>query len=83
MDGGPETPQDPGRAPAEGEDQREASVTIDYLKDWELHGATWRPLHVSDERAVIELCSCTGEPMDLVESDRPELIAYVRAQRPD
>ncbi len=64
-------------------DERPNTVTVEYLKDWELHGATWRPLSVSDERAVIELCSCSGEPMDLVESDRPELIDYVRAHRPD
>jgi hypothetical protein len=57
------------------------SVTIEYLEDWELNGATWRPVSVSDRRAVIELCSCSGEAMDLVESDRPELIAYVRSHR--
>jgi hypothetical protein len=66
-----------------GEDESGNSVTIEYLKDWELHGATWRPVSVSDERAVIELCSCSGESMDLVQSDRPELIEYVRAERPD
>lgn len=59
------------------------SVTVEYLNDWELHGATWRPLSVSDERAVIQLCSCAGEPVGLVESDRPELIAYVRGQHRD
>jgi hypothetical protein len=64
-------------------DERPNTVTVEYLKDWELHGATWRPLSVSDERAVIELCSCSGEPMDLVESDRPELIDFVRAHHPD
>ena len=57
------------------------NVTLEYLKGWELHGATWRPLDVSDERAVIQLCSCTGEPMDRVQSEEPELIAYVRAHR--
>jgi hypothetical protein len=64
-------------------EERPNTVTVQYLEDWELHGATWRPLSVTDERAVIELCSCFGEPMDRVESDRPELIAYVRSQRPD
>ncbi len=65
------------------EDPPKPSVTIEYLEDWELHGATWRPLRVSDQRAVIELCSCTGEPMDRVESTQPELIRYVREHRPD
>ena len=54
------------------------SATIEYLKDWELGGATWRPVHVSDRYAVIELCTCSGEAMDRIEGDDPELIAYVR-----
>jgi hypothetical protein len=58
-----------------------SSVTVDYLKDWELHGATWRAVEVSDERAVIELCSCSGEPMDLVQGDDARLIEYVRTHR--
>jgi hypothetical protein len=41
----------------------------------------WRAVEVSDERAVIELCSCSGEPMDLVEGDDAQLIEYVRAHR--
>ncbi|MBV9535038.1 MAG: hypothetical protein JO321_06460 [Solirubrobacterales bacterium] len=53
------------------------------LKDWELHGATWRTLELHEKRAVIELCSCSGEPMDRVESHDPELIEYVRNHRDD
>jgi len=55
-------------------------ATIKELQDWELGGAVWRPLEVSEDHAVIELCSCSGEPMDRVESDAPELIEYVRAR---
>jgi hypothetical protein len=54
-------------------------VTVEYLEEWEGHGAVWRAVEVSDEVAVIDLCSCTGEPMDRVQSDQPELIEYVRA----
>ena len=57
------------------------TVTIDELEDWEQSGATWRPLVITDERAVIELCTCSGEPMDQVQSSAPELIEYVRAHR--
>jgi hypothetical protein len=57
-----------------------SGLTIAELEDWELHGAIWRTLVVSDERAVVELCSCSGEPMDVVEGDRPELIEYVRVR---
>jgi hypothetical protein len=58
-------------------------VTIKELEDWELNGAIWRAVEISDERAVIDLCSCSGEPMDRVESDESELIEYVRAHRAD
>lgn len=54
------------------------SATVDVLKDWELNGATWRAVELDDRHAVIDLCSCTGERMDRVESDQPELIEYVR-----
>ena len=56
-----------------------SGLTISELEDWELHGATWRPLEVTDVRAVVELCSCSGEPMDVVEGEGPELIEFVRA----
>jgi hypothetical protein len=64
-----------------GESRGTPAATVEYLKDWELHGAMWRAVEVSDERAVIELCSCSGEPMDLVEGDDAQLIEYVRAHR--
>jgi hypothetical protein len=57
-----------------------SGLTVAELEDWELHGAVWRPLEVSDERAVVELCSCSGEPMDVVQGDSAELIAFVRAR---
>ena len=60
-----------------------APVTIDELTRWEEHGARWRAVEVSDERAVVELCTCYGEPVDLVQSDAPELIAFVRRRRDD
>ncbi len=60
-----------------------AKVTIEDLERWRETGAIWRPWEVTDEHAVIDLCSCTGEPMDRVRSDAPELIEYVRAHRDD
>jgi hypothetical protein len=55
-------------------------LTIHELEDWKLHGAVWRPLELTDERVVVELCSCSGEPMDVVEGDSPELIEFVRGR---
>jgi hypothetical protein len=54
---------------------------LSALEDWELHGATWRTVEFGDERVVLELCSCSGEPMDRVESYDRELIEYVRDHR--
>jgi (2Fe-2S) ferredoxin len=51
---------------------------IDVLTRWEDSGAVWRAVHVSDARAVVDLCTCTGEPVDRLESDDPELIRFVR-----
>jgi hypothetical protein len=56
-------------------------LEIDALKQWEDNGAKWRAIEVTDQRAVVELCTCYGEPVDRLEGDAPELIEFVRAQR--
>jgi hypothetical protein len=56
---------------------------VEILQRWEDHGAMWRALHVSDEQAVIQLCTCTGEPVDRLESSDAELIRFVRARDAD
>lgn len=55
-------------------------ITIEDLERWEEHGATWRAIEVSDDRAVVELCTCYGEPVDTLASKAPELIEFVRAR---
>jgi hypothetical protein len=55
-----------------------SSFRVAELQDWEFHGATWRVLELDEQRVVLELRSCSGEPMDRVESDDPGLIEYVR-----
>jgi hypothetical protein len=56
-------------------------VTVADLERWEENGATWHALEISNERAVVELCTCYGEPVDTLQSDAPELIEFVRARR--
>lgn len=58
-------------------------ATVDELEDWERNGATWRALDISRERAVVELCTCYGEAVDVVESDDPQFILYVRTHPDD
>jgi hypothetical protein len=60
-------------------DRVRAAVTVEDLRRWEDHGASWRAVEISDERAVVELCTCYGEPVDIVQSEAPELIEFVRA----
>jgi hypothetical protein len=56
-------------------------ITVAELERWEEHGATWRTLELSPDRAVVELCTCYGEPVDRLEGTAPELIAFVRDHR--
>jgi hypothetical protein len=60
-----------------------ASLTIDALERWTLFGAQWHPLELSSGRAVVELCSCTGEPVDVLQSNDPAVISYLRAAQAD
>jgi hypothetical protein len=59
------------------------TITAEDLERWTDNGAQWRPLEVSDERAVVELCTCYGEAVDVVEGRTPALIAYVREHADD
>ncbi|MEA2457219.1 MAG: hypothetical protein QOC95_191 [Thermoleophilaceae bacterium] len=55
---------------------------VSVLRRWEEHGAAWRAVHVSDEWAIVDLCTCVGEPVDRIESADPALIALLR-ERPE
>jgi hypothetical protein len=60
-----------------------AEITVAELEQWVDHGATWRALEVSDDHAVVELCTCYGEPVDVREGAAAELIDYLRSHRGD
>lgn len=53
------------------------TLTVERLEDWVRAGAHWRVLHHGELRAVVELQQCTGEPVELVESGDPAVIAYL------
>lgn len=59
-----------------------SDLSFEELKRWELFGAYWRLVQISDQRAIVELCACTGERVERRESDDPALIAYVRSAQP-
>jgi hypothetical protein len=53
---------------------------VEELRRWELSGASWRVVDRSGGRAVVELCTCTGEPMETLTSSGQELLAYLDAR---
>ena len=60
------------------------TLTIDGLED---AGRSSAPrgasCTISRDRAVVDLCTCIGEPVDRLESDDPAVIDYLRSARPD
>jgi hypothetical protein len=60
-----------------------AEITVAELERWVDHGATWRALEVSDDHAVVQLCTCYGEPVDVREGGAADLIDYLRSHRDD
>jgi hypothetical protein len=68
-------------------EQVRPGLTIADLERWTESGANWRALEVADDRAVVELCSCVGEPVDVLQGAGSDLVAYVRERglrsRPD
>jgi hypothetical protein len=54
------------------------ALRIDDLERWVLSGAHWRVIAISSQHAVVDMCACTGEPMERVESDDPAVIDYLR-----
>lgn len=51
---------------------------LQTLARWEDAGAAWRLSHLEDSGAVVELLTCYGEAVDVLRSDDPELLAYLR-----
>ena len=53
------------------------------LERWVDHGAFFRIVELSDDRAVVDLCTCYGEPVDRIDSDDPRLVEYLRVHQVD
>jgi hypothetical protein len=51
---------------------------LENVENWRLSGGSWRIVSISNERAVVDLCACTGEPMERLQSDDPTVIARLR-----
>ena len=56
---------------------------LDELERWTLSGGHWRLVDISNERAVVDLCACTGEPMERLEFEDPAVIVHLRTAHSD
>jgi hypothetical protein len=54
-----------------------AESPVEKLQRWELSGATWRVVRRSAGSAEVELCTCTGEPMEHMTSEDPRLLDFL------
>ena len=53
---------------------------VDVVTRWEDHGADWRVVALSDDHVSIDLCTCSGEPVERLDSDDSELIEFVASR---
>ena len=51
---------------------------VETIERWTGGGATFRIVQLSDELAIVELQTCHGEPVELLESSDPALVSYLR-----
>ncbi len=58
-------------------------LTIDRLEEWVRSGGHWRVVDISTEHVTVDLCACTGEPMQRLGSDDPTVIGYLRTAPSD
>jgi hypothetical protein len=56
-------------------------LTVQDLERWVSFGAAWRLAEISDRRAVVDLCQCTGELVERRESSDPMVLEYLRNHR--
>lgn len=57
------------------------SSVLDQIQSWVLSGGKWRLADVSPAHAVVNLCTCTGELMERLETSEPSVIESLRVAR--
>ena len=53
---------------------------LEVLERWEAAGATWRVQVLTGSLAIVELCTCHGEPVDILRSGDPALLRQLAAR---
>jgi len=54
-----------------------AEPPITTLTRWEESGGIWRTTFISKTEAIVGMCTCSGEPIDELRSNDPELLRYL------
>ena len=57
-------------------------LTVEELERWVTFGATWRVVQISDGRAIVDMCQCTGELAEQRASNDPIVLEYLRTHPP-
>ena len=55
-------------------------ATLEVLERWEQSGAIWRVRTLSESAAVIDLCTCFGEPVETLRATQPDVLRYLAAR---
>ncbi|HEY5431625.1 MAG TPA: hypothetical protein VIK04_21105 [Solirubrobacteraceae bacterium] len=58
-------------------------LTVERLEQWARSGAHLWVVALADNHAVVQLCACTGEPVERLESDNRKLIEYLQSAQSD
>jgi hypothetical protein len=56
---------------------RDGDSDVATLERWAECGAVWRVLILTEKLAVVELCTCHGEPVDILRSSDAALLRYL------
>lgn len=56
-------------------------ATVADLTRWERSGAVWRVRTLTADEAVVDLCTCFGEPVDVVRLTAPDDLRYLAGRR--
>jgi len=51
---------------------------IDTLRRWEHHGATWRTAFITNQEAVVHLCTCFGELVEELRTTDADVLRFLR-----
>jgi hypothetical protein len=57
-------------------------LSVEELERWVAFGAMWRLVEISDRRAIVDMCQCTGELVEQRDSSDPIVLEYLRNHPP-